>query len=132
MSTARRPGEGVSPGRRACGWAVTSVAHDRYRDAVTSPTLALDPAWITRTVAVALDEDLGPAPGRDVTTQSTIPADAVGAADLVARQDGVVAGLVVAPEVVGQVAARLGLAVPPSTSASPTAPGSRAATCWPC
>jgi len=89
-----------------------ATAPDRYRDAVTSPTLALEPAWITRTVAVALDEDLGPAPGRDVTTQSTIPADAVGAADLVARQDGVVAGLVVAPEVVGQVAARLGLAVP--------------------
>lgn len=84
----------------------------RYRDAVTSPTLALDPAWIARTVAVALDEDLGPAPGRDVTTQSTISPHAVGAADLVARQDGVVAGLVVIPEVVGQAAARLGLAVP--------------------
>ena len=72
----------------------------------------LDPAWLARTVAVALDEDLGPAPGRDVTTQSTIPTDALGAADLVARQDGVVAGLVVVPEVVGQVAARLGLPVP--------------------
>lgn len=79
---------------------------------MTVPTPALDPAWIARTVAVALDEDLGPAPGRDVTTQSTIPPESVGAADLVARQDGVVAGLVVAPEVVGQVAARLGLAVP--------------------
>lgn len=75
-------------------------------------TLALDPAWIARTVAVALDEDLGPAPGRDVTTQSTIPPETVGAADLVARQDGVVAGLVVIPEVVGQVATRLGLPVP--------------------
>ena len=73
---------------------------------------ALDPAWLARTVAIALDEDLGPEPGRDVTTQSTIPPDLVGAADLVARQDGVVAGLVVAPEVVGQVAARLGLPVP--------------------
>jgi nicotinate-nucleotide pyrophosphorylase (carboxylating) len=79
---------------------------------VTAPTPALDPAWIARTVAVALDEDLGPAPGRDVTTQSTISPRAGGAADLVARQDGVVAGLVVVPEVVGQVAARLGLAVP--------------------
>lgn len=79
---------------------------------MTPPTPPLDPAWIARTVAVALDEDLGPAPGRDVTTQSTIPPESVGTADLVARQDGVVAGLVVAPEVVGQVAARLGLAVP--------------------
>lgn len=72
----------------------------------------LDPAWIARIVTTALDEDLGPAPGRDVTTQSTISPQTVGAADLVARQDGVVAGLVVIPEVVGQVAARLGLAVP--------------------
>ncbi|NUU18853.1 carboxylating nicotinate-nucleotide diphosphorylase [Cellulomonas humilata] len=73
---------------------------------------ALDPAWLARTVAIALDEDLGPEPGRDVTTQATIPPETVGAADLVARQDGVVAGLVVIPEVVGQVAARLGLPVP--------------------
>jgi hypothetical protein len=36
----------------------------------------LDPAWLARTVTIALDEDLGPAPGRDVTTQSTIPPDA--------------------------------------------------------
>ncbi|MBO3100784.1 carboxylating nicotinate-nucleotide diphosphorylase [Cellulomonas fengjieae] len=77
-----------------------------------APTAALDPAWIARTVAVALDEDLGPEPGRDVTTQATIPPDATGAADLVARQDGVVAGLVVVPEVVAQVAGRLGLPVP--------------------
>ncbi len=79
---------------------------------MTDPTPALDPSWLARTVAVALDEDLGDAPGRDVTTQSTIPPDAVGTADLVARQDGVVAGLVVVPEVVGQVAARLGLPTP--------------------
>ncbi|MBO3085037.1 carboxylating nicotinate-nucleotide diphosphorylase [Cellulomonas fengjieae] len=77
-----------------------------------APTAALDPAWIARTVAVALDEDLGLEPGRDVTTQATIPPDATGAADLVARQDGVVAGLVVVPEVVAQVAGRLGLPVP--------------------
>ena len=78
---------------------------------LASPS-GLDPAWLARTVATALDEDLGPAPGRDVTTQSTIPPSATGTADLVARQDGVVAGLVVVPEVVGQVAARLGLPVP--------------------
>lgn len=75
----------------------------------------LDPAWVSRTVAVALDEDLGPAPGRDVTTQATIPASATGIADLVARQDGTVAGLVVVPEVLAQVAERLGLPVPEVT-----------------
>ena len=77
-----------------------------------SRTGALDPSWLARTVAIALDEDLGPAPGRDVTTQATIPADATGIADLVAREAGVVAGLVVVPEVVRQVAERLGLPVP--------------------
>jgi nicotinate-nucleotide pyrophosphorylase (carboxylating) len=68
----------------------------------------LDPAWVARVVQVALDEDLGPAPGRDVTSQATIPPDTVGTAHLVARADGVVAGLVVVQEVVDQVAQRLG------------------------
>ncbi len=69
----------------------------------------LDPLWLTRTVAVALDEDLGQAPGRDVTSQATIPAGALGTAHLVAREDGVVAGLPVVAEVLSQVAERLGL-----------------------
>ena len=68
-----------------------------------------DPAAIERVVTAALDEDLGAAPGRDVTSQATIPADEQGAADLVARADGVVAGLVVVPVVLDAVADRLGL-----------------------
>ena len=68
-----------------------------------------DPDAVARVVAAALDEDLGPGPGRDVTTQSTVAADASGRADLVAREDGVVAGLVVVPVVLDEVAARLGL-----------------------
>lgn len=60
----------------------------------------------------ALDEDLGPEPGRDVTTQATVPAAARGTAHLVARGTGVVAGLDVVAEVLGQTAARLGLEVP--------------------
>ncbi|WP_245859118.1 carboxylating nicotinate-nucleotide diphosphorylase [Luteimicrobium subarcticum] len=63
-------------------------------------------------VRTALDEDLGPEPGRDVTTQATIAADAEGCADLVARADGVVAGLVAVDEVLAQVAARLGAPTP--------------------
>ncbi|MDM7855367.1 carboxylating nicotinate-nucleotide diphosphorylase [Cellulomonas alba] len=70
------------------------------------------PADLARIVATALDEDLGPAPGRDVTTQATIPADEAGIADLVARADGVVAGLVVVDEVLRQVADRLALVTP--------------------
>lgn len=83
----------------------------------------LDPAWTARTVAIALDEDLGPQPGRDVTTQATIPPGERGTADLVAREDGVVAGLVVIPEVLGQVAQRLGLA--PATVEQRVPDGSR-------
>lgn len=76
---------------------------------MTTPD-ALDPAWLARTVAVALDEDLGPAPGRDVTTQATVAPDVPGVAHLVAREAGVVAGLPVVAEVLRQVTDRLGLA----------------------
>ena len=86
---------------------------------------ALDPEWIARTVATALDEDLGAAPGRDVTTQATISPDAIGRADLVARESGVVAGLVLVPAVLEQVAHRLGLQVP--TVEQHVADGSRVA-----
>ncbi|WP_370524239.1 carboxylating nicotinate-nucleotide diphosphorylase [Cellulomonas sp. APG4] len=73
-------------------------------------TPGLDPAWLRRTVAVALDEDLGPAPGRDVTSQATIDPTTSGTAELVARADGVLAGLPVVAEVLDQVAVRLGTA----------------------
>lgn len=88
--------------------------------AVLDPGLddGLDAAWLADVVARALDEDLGAAPGRDVTTQATVPASATGTADLVARADGVVAGLVVVPHVTGQVADRLGLPAPTVTFAA--------------
>ena len=71
--------------------------------------VGLDPTWISGAVARALEEDLGAAPGRDVTTQATVPAAARGVAHLVARAPGVVAGLVVVAEVLDQVSGRLGL-----------------------
>jgi nicotinate-nucleotide pyrophosphorylase (carboxylating) len=86
---------------------------------------ALDPAWTARTVAVALDEDLGPVPGRDVTTQATIAADVPGVAHLVARAPGVVAGLPVVAEVLRQVTDRLGLG--PATVDVLVADGTRVA-----
>jgi nicotinate-nucleotide pyrophosphorylase (carboxylating) len=86
----------------------------------------LDPAWLTRTVATALDEDLGAAPGRDVTTQATVAPGVPGVAHLVAREPGVVAGLPVVAEVLAQVTERLGLAparvdqrVPDGTAVTP-------------
>ncbi|PZM97481.1 MAG: carboxylating nicotinate-nucleotide diphosphorylase [Actinobacteria bacterium] len=49
-------------------------------------------AEIERIVRTALAEDLGPE-GRDVTSLATIPAERVDTGDVVARADGVVAGL---------------------------------------
>lgn len=72
----------------------------------------LDGEWLARTVATALDEDLGSRPGRDVTTQATISRDAVVRGDVVVREDGVIAGIEVIAEVLLQVADRFGLAVP--------------------
>jgi len=51
----------------------------------------LDPAEIATLVERALAEDLGE--GVDVTSVATVPFDAEGVADFVARADGVVAGL---------------------------------------
>jgi nicotinate-nucleotide pyrophosphorylase (carboxylating) len=65
----------------------------------------LDPTEVVRIVRVALDEDLGP-DGIDVTSQATVPADQWDVADLVARADGVVAGLAVAAAVFELVDAR--------------------------
>lgn len=89
------------------------------RPDTTGPTLSgdvgPDPAALTQLVAIAMDEDLGPAPGRDVTTQATVDAGAQGRADVVAREAGTVAGLVVVPVVLDEVAERLGLARPTVT-----------------
>jgi nicotinate-nucleotide pyrophosphorylase (carboxylating) len=54
----------------------------------------LAPWLVEQVIQRALEEDLGA--GADVTTNSTIPADLMGAADLVPRVHGVVAGLPVA------------------------------------
>ena len=65
--------------------------------------MTLDRWTYADVVQRALDEDLGAA--GDVTTTATIPASRLGAADLVPRQDGVLAGLPVAAyvfELVGQ------------------------------
>src|SRR3989304_790152 len=55
----------------------------------------LDPDEVGRIISNALREDLGP-DHLDVTSVATIPAGQVDTADLIAREDGVVAGLAVA------------------------------------
>ncbi len=62
---------------------------------MTAPRL--DHADVARIVRAALDEDL--AGGVDVTSEATIPAEQQATGDLVARAEGVVAGLPVAEEV---------------------------------
>lgn len=71
-----------------------------------------DPARLADVVATALTEDLGEAPGRDVTTQATVSRAEDGTAHVVARAEGVLAGLPVVEEVLRQVARRLDLPVP--------------------
>jgi nicotinate-nucleotide pyrophosphorylase (carboxylating) len=63
----------------------------------------LDPAAVERVVTTALDEDLGGPGGVDVTSVATIPEGQTDVGDLVARADGVVAGLAVAAAVFAQV-----------------------------
>ena len=87
----------------------------------------LDPAWVRDLVLRALEEDLGGLPelispsrspqggsprGHDVTTEATVPAAAEGAAALVARAEGVLAGLPVLPVVLAETANWLGQPVP--------------------
>ncbi|QSB17045.1 carboxylating nicotinate-nucleotide diphosphorylase [Natronosporangium hydrolyticum] len=55
----------------------------------------LDPTVVSRVIETALAEDLGP-DGVDVTSFATVPKEQVDTADLVARADGVVAGIAVA------------------------------------
>lgn len=80
-----------------------------------SADLRLPIAELADVVARALDEDLGGDPGRDVTTQATIGVDQEATGHVVARADGVVAGLAVWSVVLGQVADRFALPVPTVT-----------------
>jgi nicotinate-nucleotide pyrophosphorylase (carboxylating) len=63
----------------------------------------VDRQWVDDLVRATIEEDL--AGGVDVTTSATIDADHVSVAELVARADGVVAGLEIAELVLRQVAA---------------------------
>ncbi len=68
----------------------------------TSVPSQLTPEYLRAKVAEALAEDLGPE-GHDVTTEAVVPAGLMAKAHLVAKDTGVVAGLVVAEEVFRQV-----------------------------
>jgi nicotinate-nucleotide pyrophosphorylase (carboxylating) len=96
---------------RATAAAPASASEAASATAETATTAAtaaterpvLDPCEAGRLATLALEEDL--AGGVDVTTLATVPAGQVSTGDLVARADGVVAGLAVAAAV---LAVRLG------------------------
>ncbi len=66
----------------------------------------LDETVVLRIVDTTLDEDLGGPDGFDITSVATIPAAQTDVGDLVARADGVVAGLAVAAAVFERVSIR--------------------------
>ncbi|WP_082099024.1 carboxylating nicotinate-nucleotide diphosphorylase [Demequina iriomotensis] len=81
--------------------------------AVAAATVApLDADALARIVRTSLDEDLGGDPGRDVTTQATIPSDVRVAGVVAAREACVLAGVDAIEETMRQVATRHDLEVP--------------------
>ncbi|HEX2809427.1 MAG TPA: carboxylating nicotinate-nucleotide diphosphorylase [Kineosporiaceae bacterium] len=73
--------------------------------------VGLDPGWVREFVLRSLSEDLGPG-WVDVTTAATVPVDDDRRAEVYAREDGVVCGLLLLPVVLAEAAARLGQPVP--------------------
>jgi nicotinate-nucleotide pyrophosphorylase (carboxylating) len=102
---------------------VTGVAERTVRAGIADALRAggLDPAQVQRVVRVALDEDL--AHGPDVTTLSTVPADAVATGDVVPRSAGVLAGGPVAAAVFDLVGGPDVEVVLHAADGSPTEPG---------
>ncbi len=76
----------------------------------------LDLEWARGAVRIALDEDLGGYPGRDVTSSATHANGALVTARLMARQAGVLAGLDLLGLVLEQVATRFDLPKPQVTA----------------
>ncbi len=82
------------------GLTLTYTPHEELRTELDKT--GLDPDAVLGLVRAALEEDL--AGGQDVTSVATIPADQRAVADVVARKEGVVAGLAVAETVFRQAA----------------------------
>ncbi|WP_425308582.1 carboxylating nicotinate-nucleotide diphosphorylase [Ammonicoccus fulvus] len=66
----------------------------------------LDPAHVAEVINRTLDEDLSWGP--DVTSETTLPADATGVADVIARKPGCLAGVPIAAAVLHILAQRMG------------------------
>jgi nicotinate-nucleotide pyrophosphorylase (carboxylating) len=93
----RHPGDGP-------GWPAGTVEELEAAD--------LSPEWVGAMISYVVSEDLGGNPGRDVTSQATIPVEQQRTVHVVARADGVLAGMPVVPVVLADVARRLQVEVP--------------------
>ena len=79
------------------------------REALTA--VGLEPQWVRDLAMRTLGEDLGPG-WVDVTTAATVAHTDERRAEVVAAEDGVVAGLLLWPVLLAEAAARMGMAVP--------------------
>ncbi|WP_062304614.1 carboxylating nicotinate-nucleotide diphosphorylase [Demequina subtropica] len=91
---------------------MTRTPHPEEVALAAAAPAPLDREALARIVRLSLDEDLGGYPGRDVTTQSTIPSDTRVAGVVAAREACVLAGVDAIEETMRQVAARHDLPVP--------------------
>ena len=79
-----------------------------HLDGVDLSDLRFPEADALAVIRIALDEDLGGPDGVDVTTTATIPVEQVSTANVVARQDGALAGIPLIGLVFDEVAGRMG------------------------
>jgi nicotinate-nucleotide pyrophosphorylase (carboxylating) len=96
-------------GRHRAGDGVRAPWQEGTREALTA--VGLDPGSVRDYAMRAVAEDLGPG-WVDVTAAVTVPPEDERRCELVARHDCVVAGLLLVPVLLAEVAARLDLPVP--------------------
>jgi nicotinate-nucleotide pyrophosphorylase (carboxylating) len=96
-------------GRHRAGDGVRAPWQEGTREALAA--VGLDPGAVRDHAIRTVAEDLGPG-WVDVTAAVTVPAEDERRAELVAAEDGVVAGLLLVPVLLAEVAARLDLPVP--------------------
>jgi nicotinate-nucleotide pyrophosphorylase (carboxylating) len=96
-------------GRHRAGDGVRAPWQGGTREALAS--VGLDPGGAREFAIRSIAEDLGPG-WVDVTAAVTVPVEDERRAELVAREDGVVAGLLLVPVLLAEAAARTDLPVP--------------------
>jgi nicotinate-nucleotide pyrophosphorylase (carboxylating) len=96
-------------GRHRAGDGVRAPWQEGTREALAA--VGLDPGGIREFGIRCIAEDLGPG-WVDITAAVTVPIEDERRAEIVAREDGVVAGLLLAPALLAEAAARLDLPVP--------------------